>query len=58
MASKAAQNYAIALSEVAGLDLKAAEDELHAVRDVLRSDVKFSVFCNPPAFPLRQRKRP
>lgn len=57
MASKAAQNYAIALSEVAGLDLKAAEDELHAVRDVLRGDVKFGVFLQSPSISTAAKKK-
>lgn len=57
MASKAAQNYAIALSEVAGLDLKAAEDELHAVRDVLRSDVKVGVFLQSPSISTTAKKK-
>lgn len=48
IANKAAQNYALALSQVTGLDLKAAEDELHGVRDVLKTDTKFAVFLQSP----------
>jgi F-type H+-transporting ATPase subunit delta len=46
---KVAQNYALALSQVQGLDLEQAEAELCAIRDLLRADQRFSVFVQSPS---------
>lgn len=46
--NKVAHNYALALSQVQGLNLEQAEEDLHAVRDLLRADHKFSVFVQSP----------
>lgn len=47
--NKVAHNYALALSQVQGLNLEQAEEDLHAVRDTLRTDTKFSVFVQSPS---------
>ncbi|HMV35258.1 MAG TPA: ATP synthase F1 subunit delta [Turneriella sp.] len=47
--NKVAHNYALALSQVQGLNLEQAEEDLHAVRDMLRTDQKFSVFVQSPS---------
>lgn len=57
MASKAAYNYALALSEVEGLDLKVAEDELHLVRNALREDARFTVFLESPRIGTAAKKK-
>jgi F-type H+-transporting ATPase subunit delta len=47
--NKVAHNYALALSQVQGLNLEQAEEDLHAIRDMLRTDQKFSVFVQSPS---------
>lgn len=57
MTSKAAHNYALALTQVQGLDLKAAENELHLVRNALREDSRFTVFLESPRIPTAAKKK-
>jgi ATP synthase F1 delta subunit len=57
MTSKATHNYALALAQVQGLDLKAAEDDLHLVRNALREDPKFTVFLESPSIPTAAKKK-
>jgi len=47
--NKVAHNYALALSQVQGLNLEQAEEDLHAIRDMLRADQRFSVFVQSPS---------
>jgi F-type H+-transporting ATPase subunit delta len=47
--NKVAHNYALALSQVQGLNLEQAEEDLHAIRDMLRAEEKFSVFVQSPS---------
>jgi F-type H+-transporting ATPase subunit delta len=49
ISNKVAHNYALALSQVQGLNLEQAEEELHAIRDLLRAEEKFSVFVQSPS---------
>ncbi len=54
--NKVAHNYALALSQVQGLNLEQAEEDLHAVRDILRTDEKFSVFVQSPSISREVKK--
>lgn len=47
--NKVAHNYALALSRVQGLNLEQAEEDLHAIRDALRTDDKFAIFVQSPS---------
>lgn len=54
--NKVAHNYALALSQVQGIKLEQAEDDLHAVRDLLRSDARFTVFVQSPSISREVKK--
>ncbi|MBV6494006.1 MAG: ATP synthase subunit delta [Turneriella sp.] len=56
MASKAAYNYALALSQVPDLDQKMAEAQLHLVRDALREDERFAIFLASPRIQTQVKK--
>lgn len=54
---KVAHNYALALSQVAGLNLEQAEADLEAVRELVRSDVRFSIFLESPSIGREAKKK-
>lgn len=53
---KVAHNYALALSQVSGLNLEQAEEELSAIRELLRADSRFSVFVQSPSIASDKKK--
>lgn len=53
---KVAHNYALALSQVSGLNLEQAEEELSAIRELLRADARFSVFVQSPSIASDKKK--
>ena len=55
--NKVAHNYALALSQVQGLNLEQAEEDLHAVRELLRADQRFSVFVQSPSISREAKKK-
>ena len=55
--NKVAHNYALALSQVSGLNLEQAEEDLHAIRDALRSDEKFSIFVQSPSISRATKRK-
>lgn len=55
--NKVAHNYALALSQVQGLNLEQAEEDLHAVRDLLRADARFTVFVQSPSISRDTKKQ-
>jgi F-type H+-transporting ATPase subunit delta len=57
MINKAAHNYALALSQVKGVDLKKAEDDLHTVRNTLREDARFTIFLESPSISTEAKKK-
>lgn len=57
MADQAAFNYALALSQVPGVDLRQAEEDLHGIRDALRSDPHFAVFLQSPRISTAAKKK-
>jgi F-type H+-transporting ATPase subunit delta len=54
--NKAAHHYALALSQVEGLNLEQAEEELHAIRDLLRAEDRFTVFVQSPGISREVKK--
>ncbi|MBS0617366.1 MAG: ATP synthase F1 subunit delta [Spirochaetes bacterium] len=57
MIGSAAHNYALALSQIPGLDLKTVEEELHLVRNALREDDRFAIFLASPRISTAAKKK-
>jgi len=57
MTGSAAHNYALALSQIPGIDLKTIEEELHLVRNALREDDRFAIFLASPRIGTEAKKK-